>query len=65
MFRMFNGDGDQMITVLLPHPFLDGDDQVLDEPDWSRLQLWDQLRQRYLGLPPDPADRLGDRFVHT
>jgi hypothetical protein len=65
MFRMFNGDGDQMITILLPHPFLDSDDQVLDEPDWSRLQLWDQLREHYLGLPTDPADRLGNRFVHT
>jgi hypothetical protein len=65
MFRMFNGDGDQQLTVLLPNPFLDDDHQRLPTPDWDRLALWDQLRHRYLGLPPDPADRLGDRFVHA
>lgn len=64
MMRMFNGDGDQMLTVLLPNPFLSDDQQLLDAPDWSRLQLWDDLRQRYLDLPIDPSDRLGDGFVH-
>lgn len=61
---MFNGDGDQMITVLLPNPFLSDDQQLLDEPDWSRLALWDELRLTYLDLPSDPADRSGDGFVH-
>ncbi len=65
MFRMFNGDGDQMMTVLLPHPFLDERDQVLDEPDWSRLALWDLLRARFLDLPPDPVDRSARRFAHS
>ncbi|MCP3910919.1 MAG: nitrile hydratase subunit beta [Actinomycetia bacterium] len=64
MFRMFNGDGDQQLTVLLPNPFLSDESQPLPEPDWSRLELWDTLRQRYLALPPDPADRLGTEFVH-
>jgi hypothetical protein len=64
MFRMFNGDGDQMLTVLLPNPFLDDDDRLLDEPDWSRLELWDRLRHRYLELPPDPVDRSGDGLAH-
>lgn len=64
MLRMFNGDGDQMITVLLPNPFLNDDQRLLDEPDWSRLSLWDELRRRYLDLPSDPADRLGDGFAH-
>jgi hypothetical protein len=65
MFRMFNGDGAQQLTVLLPNPFLDDDQHLLDSPDWSRLSLWDRLRERYLGLPPDPIDRSGDRFVHA
>ncbi len=65
MFRMFNGDGDQMITVLLPNPFLDDEDRILDEPDWSRLSLWDELRARFLDLPPDPVDRSADRFAHA
>lgn len=65
MFRMFNGDGDQMVTVLLPNPFLDDSDQILDEPDWSRLALWDTLRSRFLDLPPDPVDRSATRFAHS
>lgn len=65
MMRMFNGDGDQMLTILLPNPFLSDDQRLLAEPDWSRLSLWDQLRGHYLDLPADPSDRLGDSFVHA
>ena len=64
MFRMFNGDDDQQLTVLLPNPFLGDDDRPLTAPDWSRLGLWDALRERHLSLGPDPADRLGTEFVH-
>lgn len=64
MLRMFNGDGEQMITVLLPNPFLDDEDRLLDVPDWSRLALWDELRRRFLDLPPDPLDRTGDGLAH-
>jgi hypothetical protein len=64
MFRMFNGNGNQMLTVLLPNPFLGDDNTLLDGPDWSRLGLWDRLRDRFLGLPSDPADRSGLRFAH-
>jgi hypothetical protein len=61
--RLFNGAGEQQITVLLPNPFLDPDaDRFLKEPDWSRLALWDKLRARWLGLAePDPVDRSGNR----
>lgn len=64
--RLFNGKGEQQLTVLLPNPFLAPDsDKVLREPDWSRLALWDALRARWLGLAsPDPADRAGYRFTH-
>ena len=65
MFRMFNGEGAQQLTVLLPNPFLDDDQRPLDRPDWSRLELWDALRRRYLGLPSDPIDRSGQGFVHA
>lgn len=64
MVRMYNGDGDQQLTVLLPSPFLDGE-RILAEPDHSRLDLWDHLRREYLGLPPDPVDRSAQRFVHA
>jgi hypothetical protein len=61
--RLFNGKGEQQITVLLPNPFLDPDtDRFLAEPDWSRLALWDKLRARWLGLTEaDPIDRSGNR----
>ena len=64
MFRMFNGDGDQMLTVLLPNPFLDDRNRLLEDPDWSRLALWDVLRSRFLDLPADPVDRSADHFAH-
>jgi len=63
--RLFNGHGEQQITVLLPNPFLDPADKVLAAPDWSRLALWDRLRARWLGLAePDPFDRSGRGFRH-
>lgn len=64
MFRMFNGEGAQQLTVLLPNPFLDDDQRPLDPPDWTKLTLWDELRDRFLGLPSDPLDRTGDGFRH-
>jgi hypothetical protein len=64
--RLFNGQGEQQLTILLPNPFLSPDsDKVLKAPDWSRLALWDHLRGRWLGLAgPDPFDRSGQRFSH-
>lgn len=63
-FRLFNGHDEQQLTVFLPNPFLSDEDEFLPTPDWSRLALWDQLRAQYVGLDPDPRDRLAERFVH-
>jgi hypothetical protein len=46
--RMWNGDDAQMCSFFLPSPFLD-DRQKPQKPDWSRLELWNELRGRYLG----------------
>ena len=62
--RLFNGKDEQQITIFLPNPFLSDEMKYLKDPDWSRLALWDQLRQEYLGLPPDDRDRSGRRFIH-
>lgn len=62
--RLFNGAGEQQITVFLPNPFLDDDQRELPAPDWGRLEAWDRLRATYLGLPPDARDRSGPRFHH-
>lgn len=55
--RLFNGAGEQQMTVFLPNPFLDEDDRIRRDPDWSRLALWDSLRKSRLGLDADPKDR--------
>ena len=64
--RLFNGEGEQLLTILLPNPFLSADgDEALQTPDWSRLALWDRLRARWLGAAgPDPVDRSGRGFSH-
>jgi nitrile hydratase accessory protein len=64
MFRMYNGDGDQQLTVLLPNPFLDDDQRPLGAAEWDRLECWDELRLEVLGLQPDALDRLGSVFRH-
>lgn len=58
--RLFNGGDEQQMTIFLPSPF-HADDRMLKEPDWSRLELWEQLRARYLGVEPDPIDRASPR----
>ncbi|GIW79944.1 MAG: hypothetical protein KatS3mg105_1751 [Gemmatales bacterium] len=64
--RLFNGHGEQQITILLPNPWLSpNNDKVVTQPDWSRLDLWDQLRARWFGLcEQDPVDRAARRFCH-
>jgi len=63
--RLFNGHDEQQVTIILPNPFLSADDKVLKTPDWSRLELWDRLRARWLGATePDPLDRSGRGFSH-
>jgi hypothetical protein len=64
--RLYNGHNEQQITILLPNPFLARDtDKILKVPDWSRLELWDLLRARWLGLTqPDPFDRSSRGFSH-
>jgi hypothetical protein len=45
--RLWNGLGEQMLTVFFPNPYLTDDQRFQKEPDWSRLALWQQLRQKY------------------
>lgn len=63
-FRMFNGRDEQQMTVFLPSPFIGDDGRLLQPPRWERLAAWDELRQRFLGLGPDPVDRSGLGFLH-
>lgn len=63
--RLLNGADEQQITLLFPNPFLDDESRYLPAPDWTRLAAWDHVRTTYLGLPPDPFDRTGRRFIHS
>jgi hypothetical protein len=47
-FRMWNGLGEQMITIYFPNPYFDKQGMI-KEPKWERLQLWEQLRAQYAG----------------
>lgn len=58
-FRMWNGRGEQMLTVFFPNPWLDPAlRRYVDTPDWSCLGPWMRLRERHAGVPaePPPAD---------
>lgn len=63
--RLFNGQDTQLMTVMLPNPFLTDTQQILSPPDFDRLAAWDHLRATYLALEPDPLDRTGKGFQHT
>ena len=63
-FRLFNGGGQQQITILLPNPHLDEHQQYEKQPNWSRLYLWDRLRAKYLGQAEDATDRTAPGFWH-
>jgi hypothetical protein len=49
-FRMWNGNGEQMITIFFPNPYFDKQ-SMLQEPKWDNLELWERLRTEYTGLP--------------
>src|SRR5262245_25871945 len=56
-FRMWNGADEQMLTVFFPNPYLD-DRFKPQKPDWSKLQLWNEMRRKYL---PDAKDWMPDQ----
>ena len=62
--ELINNEGTQLMTVMLPSPFLTDTQQILPRPDFSRLAAWDELRATFLGLEPDPLDHTGKGFHH-
>jgi hypothetical protein len=65
-YRMWNGRGEQMITVFLPNPWLDeAGVRWLDAPNWSRLDIWMQMRARWAGVAPEaPPSDSGRPITH-
>jgi hypothetical protein len=45
--RLWNGHGEQMVTVLFPSPYFERDGRMLAEPRWERVALWEDFRRRY------------------
>jgi hypothetical protein len=48
-FRMWNGQGEQTITIYFPSPFFEKQ-TMLKEPKWERLQVWESMRAAYAGV---------------
>ena len=47
--RLWNGRGEQMITVFFPNPWLDDDQGRVRAPRWEKTALWEVLKARYTG----------------
>jgi hypothetical protein len=47
-FRLWNGLGEQMITIFFPNPYFDKQGRI-EEPKWERVQLWERMRAEYAG----------------
>jgi hypothetical protein len=47
-FRLWNGLGEQMITIFFPNPFFDKQGRI-EEPKWERVQLWERMRAEFTG----------------
>ena len=45
--RLWNGWGEQMITVFFPNPYYDEAFRRLKEPDWEKTRVWEEFRRRY------------------
>lgn len=48
--RLWNGAGEQMITIFFPNPNLDQKLRRVQTPDLSKLELWKAMRARYAGV---------------
>lgn len=46
--RFWNGLNEQMISIFLPNPYLNEKLQRQKDPDWSKLELWENLRKEFL-----------------
>lgn len=46
-FRMWNGADQQMVTLFFPNPWLTDQQKICKEPDMSRLELWNRMKEKY------------------
>ena len=62
-FELWNGEGENGLTVFFPSPFLNDDDTLADPPDFSRLAAWRAISARWLGRAPEALDEEGKGFA--
>lgn len=49
--RLWNGNEEQMINIIFPSPYLNEEMQPQRKnPDWKKLELWKEIRRKYLGV---------------
>lgn len=65
-FRCFNGKKEQQISVFFPNPNYDLFPKFKknNPPKLEKLEIWDTLRKKYLGLDPDELDRKTEFKAH-
>ena len=61
-FEMWNGKGENGLSVFFPSPFLEDDDSLPETPDFSRLATWRSIARRWLGREPETIDEQGTGF---
>lgn len=61
-FEMWNGKNEPMISIFFPNPFINEDDSLADDPDWTRLKTWRAVAGKWLGRDPEPLDEEGRGF---
>lgn len=61
--RMFNAKGEQQIAIFFPNPYVTDFDEVTNDPDWTRIAMWEDFLPRYTGSALDGLDRQGRGFA--
>lgn len=60
--RFWNGRDEQMMTVFFPGPWFDRDaGKFRKTADWSQLDLWYTMREKFAGVPADPPPKDQER----
>jgi len=60
--QLFNGHDEQLLSIFFANPFLTAQDGLAEQPDWSKLAMWEDIGQRYLGRELDGTDRASKGF---
>ncbi|WP_343565163.1 DUF7676 family protein [Kiloniella sp. b19] len=60
--QLFNGKGEQVMTIFFANPFMTNEDTMAEFPDWTKLAMWEDIGRRYLGRELDDTDHKATGF---